>query len=63
MGERLGQGGQVDPVELLRGRAGALTQRGANVKRLADAWQPLYQSLDADQRWRLRVFSWASCLT
>ena len=37
--------------------ADALTQRGANLKKLADAWQPLYQSLDADQKRRLRVFA------
>ena len=55
--ERQAQGGQVDPFELLRGRADALTQRGANLKKLADAWQPLYQSLDADQKRRLRVFA------
>ena len=55
--ERQAQGGQVDPFELLRGRADALTQRGANLKKLADAWQPLYQSLDADQKRRLQVFA------
>ena len=38
--ERLGQQRAVDPVELLRGRADALAQRAAGLKKLADAWQP-----------------------
>ena len=57
MAERLGQQRAVDPVELLRGRADALAQRAAGLKKLADAWQPLYQSLDPDQKQRLRVLA------
>jgi LTXXQ motif family protein len=51
------QAGQRDfnPVELMRGRAEALEQRGANLKRLADAWQPLYQTLNPDQKQRMRL--------
>jgi hypothetical protein len=44
MGERvseLREGG--DPIEGLRERADALAQRAAGLKKLADAWQPLYQ--------------------
>ena len=42
-----------NPVEFLQRRAEALTQRGADLKKLADAWQPLYQTLTADQKRRL----------
>jgi hypothetical protein len=55
--ERLDQQRAVDPIELLRGRADALAQRAAGLKKLADAWQPLYQSLDPDQKQRLRVLA------
>jgi hypothetical protein len=34
-------------------RADALSQRGADLKKLADAWQPLYQTLNADQKRRM----------
>jgi len=43
-----------DPIELLRARADGLTQRGAALKKLVDAWQPLYASLDDTQKLRLR---------
>ena len=55
--ERLGQQRAVDPVELLRGRADALAQRAAGLKKLADAWQPLYQSLSPDQKQRMQVLA------
>ena len=53
------QAGQRDfnPVELMRGRAEALAQRGTNMKRLADAWQPLYQTLNPDQKQRMRLLA------
>jgi hypothetical protein len=53
-----------DPVEVLRDRntvdflqrrADALAQRSADVKRLADAWQPLYQTLSPDQKRRMAL--------
>ena len=44
-----------NPVEFLRRRADALAQRSAELKRLADAWQPLYETLSPDQRRRLGV--------
>ncbi|MDW6023710.1 Spy/CpxP family protein refolding chaperone [Mesorhizobium sp. BAC0120] len=44
-----------DPVDFLRRRADALAQRAAEVKRLADAWQPLFETLSPDQRRRLAV--------
>ena len=53
--EQVRQGHQVDPVYLWRNRADALAQRATELKNLANAWQPLYQSLDADQKKRMRV--------
>jgi hypothetical protein len=44
-----------DPIEFLNRRADALAQRSAELRRLADAWQPLYQTLSADQRKRLGI--------
>jgi hypothetical protein len=43
------------PIEFLRARADGLVQRGTNLKKLVDAWQPLYESLDARQKVRLRI--------
>jgi hypothetical protein len=48
---------EVDPVELMRGRADALAQRASNLKKLADAWAPLYQSLNPDQKQRMRLLA------
>lgn len=45
------------PLELLRDRADALSARGAALKKLVDAWQPLYDSLDDAQRIRLRFLA------
>jgi len=42
-----------NPVDFLSQRADALTQRGADLKKLADAWRPLYQTLTPDQKRRL----------
>jgi hypothetical protein len=46
-----------DPVALMRGRAANLTQRGDNLRKLADAWQPLYQTLNPEQKDRLRLLA------
>lgn len=43
----------VNPIDLMRGRADALAAKAAELKKLADAWQPLYASLDENQRDRL----------
>lgn len=45
------------PIELLRDRADALSARGAALKKLVDAWQPLYDNLDDTQRVRLRFLA------
>jgi hypothetical protein len=42
-----------DPVDFLRQRAEGLSQRAADLKKLADAWQPLYQTLKPDQKRRM----------
>ena len=44
-----------NPVDFLRRRADALGQRAAEVKRLSDAWQPLYETLNTEQKRRLGV--------
>ena len=54
---KVGQQREVDPVELMRGRADALAQRAANLKKLADAWAPLYQTLNSDQKERMRLLA------
>jgi LTXXQ motif family protein len=46
-----------DPIEFVRHRADALAQRSAELKQLADAWQPLYASLSPEQKQRLRFFA------
>jgi zinc resistance-associated protein len=43
----------VDPIQRLRDRADAMTKSAANLKKLADAAQPLYESLTDDQKHRL----------
>jgi hypothetical protein len=47
------QGGDTSPVDRLRRRADALADRAAGLRKLADAWQPLYESLDPAQKQRL----------
>jgi hypothetical protein len=42
---------EVDPV---RRRADAMAERAANMKRFADAWEPLSASLAPDQKERMR---------
>ena len=48
---------EYTPIELLRERADALVQRGTTLKKLVDAWQPLYESLDSRQKQRLRILA------
>ncbi|MBS0269465.1 MAG: Spy/CpxP family protein refolding chaperone, partial [Proteobacteria bacterium] len=49
--------GQFDRnfVQVLQARAENLSERGAEIKKLADAWQPLYSTLDDAQKRRMRV--------
>jgi hypothetical protein len=46
-----------DGIAMLRERADALTARAAAYKRLADAAEPLYKSLDDGQKRRLRILT------
>ncbi len=43
-----------DAISRIRARADAMTQRAADLRKLADAAEPLYQSLNDDQKHRLR---------
>ena len=45
----------VDLFQLLRERADNLAQRGAELKKVVDAGQPLWQSLGSDQKERMNV--------
>jgi hypothetical protein len=51
--------GQIDlnPIKLMRDRADALSQRASSLKKLADAWQPLYDTLDPDQKRRMAILT------
>ena len=42
-----------NPIEFLNRRSDALAQRAAELKKLAAAWQPLYQTLSPDQKKRM----------
>jgi hypothetical protein len=46
---------EFNPVEIARVRAESLSEQGATLKQLADAWQPLYQTLNPDQKQRMRL--------
>ncbi|MEJ0074534.1 MAG: hypothetical protein WDO17_03655 [Alphaproteobacteria bacterium] len=48
---------EYTPIEILRARADGLIERGNTLKKLVDAWQPLYDSLDARQKVRLRILA------
>ena len=42
-----------NPVDFMHRRADAMAQRSADLNKLADAWQPLYQTLTPDQKKRM----------
>jgi hypothetical protein len=42
-----------DPIAFLQRRSEALAQRSADLDKLAEAWQPLYQTLSPEQRQRM----------
>ena len=46
-----------NPIDLLRLRAKNMADRAAALKRLADAWQPLYETLDNNQKIRMRFLA------
>lgn len=45
--------GDRNLVDVMQSRADMLIQRGSDLKKVADAWQPLYKTLSADQKKRL----------
>jgi Spy/CpxP family protein refolding chaperone len=49
-----------NPIELMQGRADRLIQRGADLKKLADAWEPLYKTLSEDQKKRMAFVSYVA---
>jgi hypothetical protein len=46
-----------NPVEFMRRRAEAAMQRAADLNKLADAWQPLYETLTQDQKRRMAALT------
>jgi LTXXQ motif family protein len=44
-----------NPVEFMQRRADALAQRSTDLRKLADAWKPLYETLSPDQKWRMAL--------
>jgi zinc resistance-associated protein len=54
---RVNAQGELNPITFMRDRAESLSQRSAELNKLAEAWQPLYESLDADQKGRLRFLA------
>ena len=52
--------GERNPVELMQRRAEMLGQRAADMKKLADAWEPLYKTLAPDQKKRMAFAMYAA---
>lgn len=52
--------GERNPVELMQRRADILSQRAADIKKLADAWEPLYKTLAPDQKKRMAFAMYAA---
>jgi len=46
-----------DPIAFLNRRAEALAERSADLKKLSEAWQPLYQTLNAEQKKRMAALA------
>jgi hypothetical protein len=46
-----------NPIDFLNRRADALAERSADLKKLASAWQPLYQTLAPEQKRRLALLT------
>ena len=55
--DRAAQGRDFDPVGRLRERADTMAATAAGLKRIADAADPLYKSLDDSQKRRLRILT------
>jgi hypothetical protein len=46
-----------DPIAFLQRRSQALAQRSADLDKLAEAWQPLYNALSQEQRKRMAALA------
>jgi hypothetical protein len=46
-----------DPIAFLQRRSQALAQRSADLDKLAEAWQPLYNTLSQEQRKRMATLA------
>jgi hypothetical protein len=46
-----------DPIAFLQRRSQALAQRSADLDKLAEAWQPLYNTLGQEQRQRMAALA------
>ena len=46
-----------DPIAFLQRRSEALAQRSADLDKLAEAWQPLYNTLNPEQRQRMAAIA------
>jgi hypothetical protein len=46
-----------DPITFLQRRSEALAQRSADLDKLAEAWQPLYKTLNPEQRQRMAAIA------
>ena len=46
-----------DPVAFLQRRSANLTQRATELKNLADAWQPIYQTMSPEQKRRMTILA------
>ena len=46
-----------DPIAFLQRRSEALAQRSANLDKLAEAWQPLYNTMSQEQRQRMAALA------
>jgi hypothetical protein len=46
-----------DPIAFLNRRANALAQRSADLKNLANAWEPLYKTLTPEQKKRMAALA------
>jgi zinc resistance-associated protein len=47
----------LDFVKVMQTHAAVLTERGTALRRLADAWQPLYPTLNNAQKQRMRILA------
>ena len=52
--------GERNPVELMQRRAERLSQRAADLKKVADAWEPLFKTLSPDQKKRMAFATYAA---